>query len=476
MALENNRALVVQRYNPNIQRTVVQQDLAVFDPVLDANFIFNRTRSTVITPAQGIAHYQDYNTQIGYNQFFPTGTSLSLFGGTSILDNTTGGPSTFSPNAKYGMTAGFGVSQALLRGFGCEVNLATVNQARLDVLNSQYELRGFTETLVASTEEAYWDYALAIRQIEIFEQSLQVAQDQLNQTQERINVGTLARTELAAAEAQVALRREDLIDARNAAEQARLKLLRLISPVGATFDRQVVLQEAPAAPATDMEPGEAYVRNALALRPELNQARLQVNRGDLEIVKTKNGLLPQLDLFANLSKTGYSSSFGGSFDNLDGHNYTLLTGLSFSFPPLNRSARAEYTASVLNRDQAFMAVSNLSQLVEQDVRSALIEVRRAQEQVVATAATRRFQEETLRAENERFAVGKSTTLLVGIAQRDLLSAQIAEVQAIVANLKAMVELYRLNGSLLVQRTIASPGDKPVEMNADLVKFCPPPAG
>ena len=90
----------------------------------------------------------------------------------------------------------FNATQSLLRGFGPAVNLASVNQAKIDTQISQYELRGFAQTLVAQVEQTYWDYALAERRIEIFNQSLDLAQKQLEETRERIRVGDLAATEL----------------------------------------------------------------------------------------------------------------------------------------------------------------------------------------------------------------------------------------------------------------------------------------
>ena len=98
-----------------------------------------------------------------------------------------------------------------------------------------------------------------------------------------------------------------------------------------------------------------------------------------------------------------------------------------------------------------------------DVRGAYIELKRAQEQVRATAVTRRLQEVNLTAETGKFLVGRSTSLLVAQAQRDLLSAQLSEVQAIVTCLKAMVELRRLEGSLLEFRGITCPGALPVSL-------------
>jgi outer membrane protein TolC len=98
-------------------------------------------------------------------------------------------------------------------------------------------------------------------------------------------------------------------------------------------------------------------------------------------------------------------------------------------------------------------------LVELDVRSAYTEAMRAREQIDASAATRRLQEEALRAETEKFEVGFSTVLEVSQVQRDLLESQIAEVGAIIDYRKALIDLYRLEGSLLKRRGIDGPGDR-----------------
>ena len=44
------------------------------------------------------------------------------------------------------------------------------------------------------------------------------------------------------------------------------------------------------------------------------------------------------------------------------------------------------------------------------------------------------------------------------AQRDFVSGQISEIEAVVRYLKSLVELYRLDGSLLTRRGIAAPGE------------------
>ncbi|MBI5093793.1 MAG: TolC family protein [Candidatus Hydrogenedentes bacterium] len=204
------------------------------------------------------------------------------------------------------------------------------------------------------------------------------------------------------------------------------------------------------------------------MRPDLNQARLLIKRDDLEVVKTKNGLLPQLDLFLTLAKdinnTSYAQSFLVSTEDRKDSRYTTQTGATFSYPIGNRAARARDRRAKLTRERDFRALANMAQLVEQDVRGGYVEVGRAHEQIAATSATRRLQDETLQVETEKFRVGKSTVLLVAQAQRDLLTAQINEVQAKTAYLKAIVNLYRLEGSLLERRGVRCPGSEPVELD------------
>jgi outer membrane protein len=367
-------------------------------------------------------------------------------------------------DGEYGSRLGLTATQSLLRGYGSEVNLASVNQARLDTRISEYELRGYVLTLVTQIEETYWSYILAERKIEIYTQSLDLAQKQLEQTEDRIQIGNLGASERAAAQAEVALRKEDLIDARNALALIRLALLRLMNPPGTNlWDRQIQLTSLPTGSPDRLEPVESYIAAALEMRPDLNQARLLLQRNELEVVKTRNGLLPKLDLFVTLGKTGYADSFGRTVGNLHQDNFDVLAGLAYEFPPLNRAAQAANLRAVLSRQQAREAIQNLTQLAQVDVRAAYLEILRNREQVIATAATRALQEEKLRVETEKFGVGKSTSLLVAQAQRDLVSSQISEIETVVNGMRAWVVLYNLDGSLLQRRGIASPGAEPVQL-------------
>jgi outer membrane protein TolC len=459
LSLENNRSLLVQRLTPLVQQTFEEQERSVFDPELNATISTGRTDAERL--ARSGSQTEAYTTSqaessLVLEKYFPSGTTLFLEGEAEMED------SSLYDDRFYETRLGMTVSQALLRGYGTEANLARLQQARMDTRITEYELRGFTAFLVAEVEQTYWDYALAKRQIEIVQESLKVARQQLDETSELIVVGRLAKAELAAVQAEVAAQEQALIEARANKEAIRLQLLRLLNPVGTNiWETEIDLVHQPSIPKVQLEEVEQHVAVARRMSPALNEARLRIQRGDLELVKTRNGLLPLMDLFITLGKSGYANAFGRSISSIDNGGYDAEVGLSFQYPFVNRNAKARHRRAQLDRDQSWAALENLSQIVEVDVRTAYIEVERTKQQIDASSVTRQFDEEKLRIETEKLRVGKSTSFLVAQAQRDLLVSRIAEVQSLASYLQALSNLYRQDGSLLERRRIQAPGGQPV---------------
>lgn len=446
LALSRNRDLTARRLGPVIAGTFEAIERARFDPELFASGTTGKEVSSETSRSTG----ERYDVQslsggveAGARIDLPTGTSVELGASADRSDSDR------TPD-QHQTRVGLTVTQALLRGYGPAVNLVDVRQAQLDTLASEAELRGFVESLLADTEIAYWRFRLAKSEIEIFERSLALARRQNDEVAQQVDVGLLPQTETAASRAEIARREQALIEARAELEASRLRLLRLVDE---PFGRPAEATSDPA-----IEPravGDLEERLILAerSRPDLAEARLRLERGRLETIVTKNGLLPRLDLFVALGKSGYAESFAQSVRDLGGGSYDFEAGLSLSWFLGEREERARHLAARATRRQAAAAVENLRQLVRLDVRLAANEVDRARRQIEASAATRRLQEETLRAEEERFRVGSSTSLLVARAQRDLLASQIAEIESVVAYRIARVRLYLAEGSLLDRRGV-----------------------
>ncbi len=476
MALAGNRNLVVQRIAPQVSDDAEQGLYGQFDPALTGQASFTRQ-----WPGPGQLDFKDLNAQTAVTEFFPTGTTAGVsFTADDGGEYLYGDKRDDEPNLTLGLT----VTQQLIRGASVQVNLAVIRQAQLDVLSSQYELRGLTETLAATVEQAYITYLQDDRVLHIAESALTVAQNQLGQTDAMVASGRSAASDRPAAAATVAQRREDLINARSTLEQARLTLLQLINApsageAGGWTDQVRLVQ--PPVPTTALDDVDAHVRVALLYRSDLNQARLQAERGELSVVATRDGLLPQLALFANLGRTWVFhapvSNNGGlattgntvtstsgkviaaaAYENGAGENAQV--GVNFSYPLGNRAAQASFRSALATRQQADLATANLSQQVELDVRSAYQEVVRAREQITATTATLAARQASLDVERERFTVGRSTNLLVSVAEQDVLNTRIDQATAIAAYLNGLVNLYRSEGSLLERRGVITTDSPP----------------
>ncbi|MBU0485414.1 MAG: TolC family protein [Proteobacteria bacterium] len=449
LALQNNQDLRVGQINPLMAGAFEKIERGVYDPEFFAELEFTREKRNEPDQNGTLTEVEEdgNNAVIGLRKKLTFGTTVEAAVEHELIDADR------EPRAETARL-GLSITQSLLRGFGPAVNLVKVRQARLNTTATIHELRGMTEALLADTETAYWNYVLARQKIEIFENSQAIALQQLDEIRQRIEVGILPKIEAAAAQAEVARRQQALIDARSQLEEKRLRLLRLTNPAG---DGQLDIPiNATSQTAIDPQPiTDLHDRLQLARqsRPDLNEARLRQQQDRLETITTRNGLLPKLDLFISLGKTGYGESFSDSFRKMDENTHDYSVGIRLSHFIGNRQAEGRDLVARATWQQTTEALKNLEQIVDLDVRLAANEAERTRQLIAATKATRILQEETLKAEKERFEVGATTALLVAQAQRDLLTSAIDEVESVVNYRQALISLYLVEGSLLERRGI-----------------------
>lgn len=469
LALERQDAFQIERLAPRKRLASVDNERAVFDTRLSAALSLGSMDrdATVVapdaltaeSPAAGPSGGTDGRVNslggtLALERQLASGARIDAAADLAFQDRADGLGDVAA--ARYSLRA----TQPLLRDAGSQVQLVRLRQARLDLAISKQLLLAAAELLVAQVEHAAWQFVLADRRIAIVEASLTLAEAQRDEVVERIRIGRLAVIERAAIEAEVAQRREALINARSALERARLVLLRLLgSHADEDWLRQVGLRDPPVVPETPLGAPENAVASAFALRPDLKEARLRADRGELEVLRTRNGMLPRLDAFVSLGYSGYAGAFADAHGDPERREHTVDIGIRFEQALGSRRERALHRLGLLDRQQAGLALRNLEALIQVEVRTAHLEAQRTFDQIDATAATRRLREAALDAETEKLRVGKSTSLMVAQAQRDLLAAQLSEVEAIVNHLIARSELYRRDGTLLARRGIVLESDR-----------------
>lgn len=446
-ALERSPELMVQRLDPAIATTFEEIERAEFGATLFADGQYRREiarETNRATMEQFDVTGSRVNATVGLRQRTPTGTTIETTVGYG-RDESDRSPEQQSTRL------GVRLTQSLLEGVRPEVNLARVHQAELEVEATRAQLRAFVIALLRDVEVAYWQAALAQKTLEIVSESLALAQQEADATGARVEVGELAPADDAIPRSQLAIREQARIDAEAALRSAKLRLARILGldPHAAT----IAITDAVAIEPTAIDDAEPHRQLAEQLRPDLEEARLRLEQNRLQTVVTANGLLPRLDLFVQLTKTGFGSSFGEAIEGLGDRTHEVTAGLSFEQLLGNAAAEAQHTQAALQRERAARSVQNLESLVRLDVDLALVEIERAREQIGASRETAAQQARVVEAERARLEVGEGTALLVAQAENALLQAQLAEVEAQVAYRIALVRLYAAEGSLLQRRGV-----------------------
>jgi len=208
---------------------------------------------------------------------------------------------------------------------------------------------------------------------------------------------------------------------------------------------------------------EDLVELALAARPDLAQSKINVENAKIGLSGSRSALMPSLDVQGTLTNNGLTGEantqtlngqtiphtpdayFLGGPGNVLGQifrrnfpNYSI--GFQLSMPIRNRSAQADYIRDSLTVRQTELGEQQAIKSVRVNVQNAWIAVIQARARYRSVLKARVLQEQTLDAENKKYALGASTAFLVVQTQRDLATARANEVAALAGYSRSLVNL------------------------------------
>lgn len=448
LALDRSPELRVEKLTAKSTETGIEEALGAFDPTLSATLAHGESQTPTTaresaleqsSPSVRVSR-EDVGT-LKVSKDFATGTEVTLAG------DTTRSRSNFSAE-EFGSNLALSVTQPLLRGLRPSVNLARVRLAENNTAIGRYALDAAVQDLLAGVEGAYWDLHLARRSLEVRVESLETARRLLAETGARVEAGRSPRVDLAAARAEVAAREEAAADGQAELERARLELLRWLGPdTELPWSSALEPVDDPMNP-EEPPPPEDAVHVALASRPDLLQARLELSNGDLAVLETRDGLLPRLDLFGSYRLTGRDTTFRGSWQDVVEKGYeTWRLQLNVESSLGLRAERARARRAEFDRDRAEASVENLELLIESQVRQGVVEVARLRRKVELASVTADARRDEAEAEKARYDAGRSTASDVLQAENRYREARLGYEQSRADLRRAWTEFVRLEGML-----------------------------
>jgi outer membrane protein TolC len=231
-------------------------------------------------------------------------------------------------------------------------------------------------TTVANVEEAYWNLVRERTNVDILERLVR-ASDQTYQTILLRRDLDATRASINQAKAALELRQAELLRARSSYRTAsdRLKSLLNDPELDIRTNALIVPSDRPVAEPIAYSTADC-IETALRQRPELQEARLQVERADIVVRVARNDLLPKINLVAGVQTNGlddaYDRAFGATIDPF--HSIDYSAGITIEFPLGNRAAEAASRRRQLERMQAITQMMNVAQTVVLDTKQQLREV------------------------------------------------------------------------------------------------------
>jgi outer membrane protein TolC len=127
-------------------------------------------------------------------------------------------------------------------------------------------------------------------------------------------------------------------------------------------------------------------------------------------------------------------------------NYSA--GFSLNIPLRNRAAQSDYVTSMIEIRQNELNLQKNVNQVRVDVHSAVIGLQQARVRYEASVKARVLQEQTLDADQRKYALGATTVYQVVQDQRDVANARMAEVQAMANYSHARITFDQALGTTL----------------------------
>jgi outer membrane protein TolC len=462
-ALEQNLDLQVQRITPQLRDLDIAGFRANYTPNFNTSMnLVDQTQppSSLLAGNTSQLTTGRSNLDFGISQLVPWyGSSYNVqwANGRTTTNNIY---TNFDPQLTGNFSANF--TQPLLRNFkidGVRQQLL-VSEKNREISDTQ--LQQSIANTVRSVRNAYYDLMYAIGNLNVQQQSLELARQSLKDNRARVEIGTMAPLDIVQAEAEVATREEAVIIAEAAIERQQDAVRALVfNPQSPDFWTARIQPTESVTFQPTVVDIDGAVQNALAQRTDLAVARKNIEANDVNIRYFDNQSMPELNASVNYAAQAIGGvgilrgpsnglepgpivgtrerSYWDTLGVLFGGDFPGWTfSLDLTYPIGRSTAETSEARARLLQSQNQRSLAALELDVATQVREVARNVQTNAKRVEATRASRALAEKRLEAEEKKYQAGMTSSFFVLQAQRDLNVARNSELLALVEYAKSVV--------------------------------------
>ena len=490
MALKNNNDIDATRDTVRIAEFNLRGARGVYDPLLSGQSYYESATTPTASAIGGAVNGAVTQTRYfgtagvdGYSPWFG-GQYSARFDSTRTTTSNTN--SFLNPQYPTLLTASY--TQPLFRNFRFDSNRRQIEIAKKNLGLTDAQFRQRAIEVIAQVEQAYWNLAFSLRNLQVQIDAVKQARTQLESNQRLVAKGVLAPIDIIAATSQITTFEQSVYSAQEDVTRAENTLKTLMLP-----DRSSQVWSRALTPISPigLEPPriglEVALTEALANRPEITQlqANAEINKIDERYYRDQTK--PQIDLVASYTAQGLAGTetaaaispttglsrvppnlVGGyvnSLGNLLQLDYpTYRVGVAISLPWGNTVAKANLGRTLVEADRIGNQRAQTEQVVEAEVRNSLQALRSAEARLASAAASRAAAEQLAESEQRQFRAGTTTFYLVLQRQTELLAARGRELQAQTDLNRAISEFQRATGTTLTANNVTVSGNQKLTSN------------
>jgi outer membrane protein len=424
------------------------------------------------------------NVNFGVQQGFLTGTSVSLGMGNTLGLKQNSPNNDFNPVDQGSLS--FSITQNLLNGFGLKVNNRAIRIAKNQLHISDLTFKQQVISTVNNVVSLYWDLVSFDDSLKVKQQTLELNRQLYTDNKRRAELGALAEIDIIQAEAEMKSSQQDVVTAETQVLQQEMILKSVLTRSGfnnlAVAGARITPTDHFDVPPQDaIQPTQDMVGEAFQKRPEIEQSQIGLEDARINMLGTKNNLLPSLSVFANLSNSGlagginnlpvpitsggqvlgfrqrttndvngfFIGGYGSFLSQLFSRNFpNYSAGFQLNIPFRNRAAQADLITDELNYRQQQIQDKQLLNSIKLNVINAQIALKQSRAAYETAVEARRLQEQVLAGEKRKYELGTSSLFNVIQVQRDTTTRELTEVDLRSQYVKARNALDNVLGKTL----------------------------
>lgn len=323
---------------------------------------------------------------------------------------------TTSYNGSYGLNA----NMTLWNGGR---NTKNIKQSKLTRDISELDVKKNENSIQEQITQLYVQILYQTEAVKVNQEILKGSELQRDRAKEMVEVGSLAKVDLAQLEAQVSQDKYNVVNSQSQLENYKLQLKQLLEIVG-TEDFNVATTNVTDAAVLATIPDRMTVYNtALTLRPEIASSKLGVESSALAVDIAKAGYLPTISLNASVG-TSNSSGLETSFFKQVKTNMSNSLGISISVPIFDQKSNlTSVKKAKLSYLNSNYQLKDAEKTLYSSIENYWLNATTSQQQYIYAKSNVESMEESYDLVSEQFRLGLKNVVELTTGKNNLLQAE-----------------------------------------------------